>query len=125
MLDEAIALGSERIKLKTGSGDLGWDENCMRFAGARHVLLGLDSNEGWTPEEAHKILSRPACHGIAFVEQPVSRAFACWDELRSRVRGMKIPPLVADESLQTEGDLSMMFTEVPFSAVGEVGVPPR
>jgi len=108
MLDEGIFFGSKHIKLKTGSGDLGWDENCMRLASARPALLGLDANEGWTPEDAEKILSRPACQGIAFVEQPVSREFSCWDELRSRVHGMKIPPLIADESLQTEGNLTAL-----------------
>jgi L-Ala-D/L-Glu epimerase len=105
MLEEGISSGSEHIKLKTGSGDLDWDENCMRFASARPVLVGLDANEGWTTEDAGKILSRPVCQDIAFVEQPVPRELACWDELRSRVHGMKIPPLVADESLQTEDDI--------------------
>lgn len=108
MLDEAISLGSEHIKLKTGSGDLRWDENCMRLASARPVLFGLDANEGWTPGDAGKLLCRPVCQGIAFVEQPVLREFASWDELRSRVYGMKIPPLIADESLQTEGDLTAL-----------------
>ncbi len=108
VLDEGILSGSERIKLKTGSGDLGWDENCVRFASERSVRLGLDANEGWTPEDAEKILSRLARHDIVFVEQPVSRGAAFWSELRSRVRGMKIPPLVADESLQTEDDLAAL-----------------
>ena len=108
VLDEWILSGSERIKLKTGSGDLGWDENCVRFASERSVRLGLDANEGWTPEDAAKILSRLARHDIVFVEQPVSRGAAFWSELRSRVRGMKIPPLVADESLQSEDDLAAL-----------------
>jgi L-Ala-D/L-Glu epimerase / N-acetyl-D-glutamate racemase len=77
----------------------------VRFASKRPVRLGLDVNEGWTPEDAEKILSRLARHDIAFVEQPVLRGTSPWRELRSRVRGMKIPPLIADESLQTEDDL--------------------
>jgi L-Ala-D/L-Glu epimerase / N-acetyl-D-glutamate racemase len=108
MLDEGISYGSERIKLKTGSGDLGWDESCVRLASKPPVRLGLDANEGWTPAEAEKILSRLACHEIAFVEQPVSRGASCWSELRARVRGIKAPPLVADESVQTEDDLAAL-----------------
>jgi L-Ala-D/L-Glu epimerase len=108
MLDEGISYGSERIKLKTGSGDLGWDESCVRLASKPPVRLGLDANEGWTPAEAEKILSRLACHEIAFVEQPVSRGASCWSELRARVRGITAPPLVADESVQTEDDLAAL-----------------
>jgi L-alanine-DL-glutamate epimerase-like enolase superfamily enzyme len=105
MLNEAISCGSERIKLKTGSGDLAWDETCVRYVSERNVRLGLDANEGWTPDEARRILSRLERYDIAFVEQPVSREAVCWSELRSRVQGVKIPPVIADESLRTEDDL--------------------
>ena len=108
MLDEGISRGSTRFKLKTGSGDLDWDEDCVRLVGERPVRLALDANEGWTPEEAAKILSRLAHHDIAFVEQPVSREAPCWSELRSRIGGIKVPPLVADESLQAEDDFAAL-----------------
>ena len=55
-----------------------------------------------------EFFSRLTRHEIAFVEQPVSRDAACWSELRSRVRGINVPPLVADESLQTEDDLATL-----------------
>ncbi len=106
MLDEGIARGSTRFKLKTGSGDLGWDEDCVRLVGQRPVQLALDANEGWTPEEAANFFSRLTRREVAFVEQPVSREAGCWSDLRSRVRKISIPPLIADESLQTEDDLA-------------------
>ena len=108
MLDEGMSRGSTRIKLKTGSGDLGWDEDCVRLIRERPVRLALDANEGWTPGEAASFFSRLTRYDIAFVEQPVSRDAACWSELRSRVRGINVPPLVADESLQTEDDLATL-----------------
>jgi L-alanine-DL-glutamate epimerase-like enolase superfamily enzyme len=108
MLDEGMSRGSTRIKLKTGSGDPGWDEDCVRLIRERPVRLALDANEGWTPNEAANFFSRLTRHDIAFVEQRVSRDAACWSELRSRVRGINVPPLVADESLQTEDDLATL-----------------
>jgi L-alanine-DL-glutamate epimerase-like enolase superfamily enzyme len=108
LLDEAISRGSKRIKLKTGSGDLGWDETCLRLASERPIRLGLDANGGWTPEQAAKILSCQACRDIVFVEQPVSLEVGWWNELRSRVRAMKTPSLIADESVQTDHDLASL-----------------
>jgi L-alanine-DL-glutamate epimerase-like enolase superfamily enzyme len=106
LLAEGISRGSKRIKLKTGSGDLGWDETCLRLASKWPVRLGLDANGGWTPKQAANILSR--CPDIVFAEQPVSREFGWWNELRSRVRGIKIPLLIADESLQIDSDLASL-----------------
>jgi L-Ala-D/L-Glu epimerase len=108
LLDEALSCGSKCLKLKTGSGDLDWDETCLRLASEWPVRLGLDANEGWTPEQAAKILFHPACGNIEFVEQPVPREVVCWNELRSRVEGIKISPLIADESLQTDDDLAAL-----------------
>lgn len=105
MLDEAISLGSKSIKLKSGSGDLGWDVKCIQLAAERPIRLGLDANEGWTPEEAAQVLPRLADRGVVFVEQPVCRDVWRWQELRSRLGEAKIPPLVADESARNEGDL--------------------
>jgi L-Ala-D/L-Glu epimerase len=105
MLEEASASGSLRIKLKSGSGDLGWDEDCARLVSRRAVQLGLDANEGWTAEQAAKILTRLAASDIAFIEQPVRTEACHWIELRSRLKGIRVPPLLADESVQTEEDL--------------------
>jgi L-alanine-DL-glutamate epimerase-like enolase superfamily enzyme len=105
LLDEAVACGSGCIKLKTGSGDPEWDERCIELAGQRPVRLGLDVNEGWTPAQAAELLQRSK-RAVAFVEQPVPREAGHWQELRSRIGKTAIAPLIADESLQTEGDLA-------------------
>ena len=60
------------------------------------------------PEQAAKILSCPACCNVVFVEEPVLGEVAGWRELRLRLRGIKIPPLVADESLQTDDGLPLL-----------------
>lgn len=108
LLDEGIARGSSHIKLKSGSGDLSWDEACLRLAGEWPIRLGLDANGGWTLDEAVKVLSSRACRGVAFVEEPVSGEVACWRELRLRLGDTRIPPLIADESLQTDNDLGLL-----------------
>jgi len=43
---------------------------------------------------------------VEFIEQPVGRSWEAWRELRARLEGGSIPPLVADESLQGEEDIS-------------------
>jgi L-Ala-D/L-Glu epimerase len=107
LLDEAVSRGANYVKLKTGSGDPDWDKACLRLIAERPVWFALDANGGWTPEQAAKILSCPACRAVVFVEEPVSEV-ASWRELRLRLRGLKIPPLVADESLQTDDDFLLL-----------------
>jgi L-Ala-D/L-Glu epimerase len=104
ILDEARSHGSTCIKLKTGSGDFAWDKRCIQLAVARKIRLGLDVNGGWTPAQAAQILPKLGELKIAFVEQPVGREIANWRELRSRAGAARIPPLVADESLQEQED---------------------
>ena len=106
MLREAIVGGFRCLKLKTGSGDLDWDERCIRLAAQHAGRLGLDANEGWTSKEAAEILTRLGAYDLAFVEQPVGREPGRWQELRSRMGHAKIPPLIADESLQRLEDLA-------------------
>jgi L-alanine-DL-glutamate epimerase-like enolase superfamily enzyme len=106
MLEEASSCGPPRVKLKSGSGDLAWDEDCARLVSQRAVQLGLDVNEGWTAEQAAKILTRLAARNIAFIEQPVPAEACHWLELRSRLKSTRVPPLIADESVQTEEDLA-------------------
>jgi L-Ala-D/L-Glu epimerase len=108
MLDEAISHGSTAIKLKTGSGDLAWDKRCIHLAVARNVRVGLDVNEGWTPAQAAEILPKLGEVNIAFVEQPIGRDIAEWRELRTQMGEARIPPLVADESLQEQDDFARL-----------------
>jgi L-Ala-D/L-Glu epimerase len=108
MLDEAISRGSTSIKLKTGSGDFAWDQRCIHLAVERNIRLGLDVNEGWTPAQAAEILPKLGELGIAFVEQPVAREIDQWRELRARAGAARIPPLLADESLQHKEDFARL-----------------
>ena len=108
MLDEAISHGSTAIKLKTGSGDFAWDKRCIHLAVARNVRVGLDVNEAWTPAQAAEILPKLGEVKIAFVEQPIGRDIAEWRELRTRTGKAKVPPLVADESLQEQDDFARL-----------------
>jgi L-alanine-DL-glutamate epimerase-like enolase superfamily enzyme len=108
MLDEAASHGSTCIKLKTGSGDFAWDKRCIHLVAARNIRLGLDVNEGWTPAQAAEVLPKLGELRIVFVEQPVGRELAEWRELRNRAGEAKIPPLVADESLQGPEDFASL-----------------
>jgi L-Ala-D/L-Glu epimerase len=108
MLDEAISHGSSCIKLKTGSGDFAWDKRCIQLAVVRNIRLGLDVNQGWTPAQAAEILPKLGELNVTFVEQPVGREVAEWREVRNRAGEGRIPPLIADESLQGQEDFASL-----------------
>lgn len=97
---EALAAGARCLKLKSGSGDLAWDEHCAESVARRGIAHGIDANAGWSPAEAAKIIPRLK---VDFVEQPVGRDIEFWRELK-RLCPIS-PPLVADESIQVDGDL--------------------
>ena len=62
----------------------------------------VDANEGWTFEEATKLIPELQKLGVTLVEQPLDRtAIAEMKELKQ----MSALPLYADESCQTEGDV--------------------
>jgi len=102
-IDEALAAGVRCLKLKSGSGDLAWDEKCARLLASRGMPFSLDANAAWSLAEAARIIPRL---DVEFVEQPVGRDIEAWRELR-RLCPTKIP-LVADESLQTDADLEAL-----------------
>lgn len=107
MLDEAVAQGTAFLKLKSGSGDLGWDEECVRLARQKccGIPLGVDANGGWTPAEASAAIARLQGSGVEYVEEPVS-GLAAWREFRDRLGPTPAPLLLADESLQSDDDLA-------------------
>ncbi len=104
MIAEGRTAGSHSFKLKSGSGDIGWDERCLRLALAENPDLhfSVDANAGWSPADAARIIPR---FQVDFFEQPVSCERKSWLELRGLLGKTKIPPLVADESLQGDSDL--------------------
>lgn len=110
MLDEADARGSRDFKLKSGSGDPAWDTACARRVLRRfpEARLSIDANAGWSPLVAASIIRGLADQRIAFFEQPVGREPSCWRELRRALGDATVPPLVADESLQSLQDLDAL-----------------
>jgi L-alanine-DL-glutamate epimerase-like enolase superfamily enzyme len=104
-LEEARTEGAPALKLKSGSGDPDWDRRCAELVAAAGHPFSIDANAGWTPAVAASLIPRLAPLGVEFFEQPVPREIASWHELRDRLGRQSVPPLVADESLQTDTDL--------------------
>lgn len=104
MLAEGRARGSRLFKLKMG-GDVGWDLDCARQAVrlAPDCRFMADVNAGWRIGEAVEALPMLANLGFVLVEQPVGADWENWRELREYTRSS--PPLIADESFQTAGDI--------------------
>lgn len=104
-LAEALAGGATVLKLKSGSGDADWDFQCAKQVSRRAVPFSIDANAGWSPATAAALVPRLKDLGVEFVEQPVFRELSAWQEFRRQIGEESAPPLVADESLQSETDL--------------------
>lgn len=63
----------------------------------------VDANEGWTFEDAKKLLPELQLLGVSLVEQPLNRTEA---EAMKELKQVSPLPLYADESCQGEGDVS-------------------
>jgi len=89
------------IKLKLGSED-----DISRVAAVRKarpdVLLYVDANAGWSPEEAVRLAADLAPYQIEMIEQPVHR-----DDIEGLgyVQAHTDIPIVADESVQSIADI--------------------
>jgi L-alanine-DL-glutamate epimerase-like enolase superfamily enzyme len=105
MLGEAISGGATVLKLKSGSGDSDWDLRCAKIVARRQLPFSVDANAGWSVDTAAALIPKLQDFGIEFVEQPVAKDLAAWRELKNKLRERPIPPLVADESLQSDDDL--------------------
>jgi L-alanine-DL-glutamate epimerase-like enolase superfamily enzyme len=92
------------VKLKLGSGDPEQDLQLARTA--REELSGqlaVDANGGWSADQALWIIPQLAqLEGLVYIEQPVARDdLEGWRQLRAELNPVpKIPPLIADESVQ-------------------------
>lgn len=104
---DGIARGSRHFKLKLGSGDLSWDEQCVRLARAEFLetAISVDANAGWTPKDAAHLIGSVSKLGLEYFEQPVAADWSAWRELRERLGAQAASPLVADESIQSEEDI--------------------
>ena len=94
------------IKLKLGAGSLQADEELVRTARQEtDAALGLDANGAWSVEEAAQVIPRLAEYDLAYIEQPISgRSAGDWPALRQALPD-DLPPLIADESVQTARDV--------------------
>ena len=106
-LRELLAEGERCFKLKAGGGDPAWDLRCAELARklCPDALISIDANAGWRVEEAAVLIPKLAAYRLEYVEQPVGKEFEAWRELRARLQGFDIPPLVADESIQRAEDI--------------------
>ena len=95
----AVVAGHHTLKLKVGSDSLARDVArvaAIRAEVGRDVVLRLDANGAWQPQEALAALDALACFAPAFVEQPVAAA----DLAGLAAVSEKSPiPIALDESL--------------------------
>ena len=96
---QAVADGYSILKIKLGRDPEADRERLAAVAeAAPGVRLRIDANQGWTPEQAVRVLESFAADGlpIDLVEQPVAR-----EDLAgmARVRAASPVPIMADESV--------------------------
>lgn len=96
------------LKLKLGSGDLGLDLAIVSVArrAAPQAELLLDVNGGWQPSESPMMIQKLMDYRPALIEQPFHHRHGpeAWKALRAELPE-HVPPLFADESVQTVEDI--------------------
>lgn len=95
---EAAAAGFACVKLKVGTGDDAGRVAAVRAAIGPQVLLRLDANGAWTPDEAVAAIEVLSPAALEFVEEPVHGL----DELRA-VRSRVAVRIALDESASIPG----------------------
>ncbi len=99
------------LKLKLGSGNLDFDEAIVAYAreAAPKAILMADVNGGWSPNNAARMIRRLTRWDMELMEQPIHHEGGSegWRELRSAMTSRSIR-LIADESAQTEADLTWL-----------------
>ncbi len=100
MVEDALQIkqnGFTVIKVKLGEDP---DKDVERIRKIRReigkkIKLRVDANQGWTPEEAIKVLNALKDQNIQYCEEPIPR----WDFMHlARVRRRSPIPIMADES---------------------------
>lgn len=110
LAQETAAMGIRRIKVKVG-GNLCEDVDRVEAirAGAPHVGITLDANQGYTPNEALLCLEALDDRGIRplMLEQPVHK-----DDMAGMRYVMQhtTVPIAADESVSTPADAARFIT---------------
>lgn len=95
------------FKLKVGGGDPRWDLEVVRLVRELRpaACVSVDVNGGWSMDQAVEMIPQIARYGLEYIEQPVTGGVAEWQALRAALGGWKDVSLVADESLQSVGDI--------------------
>jgi len=87
-------------KIKCGSAD---DIDTLRLLRQHtNAPFRVDANEGWTLDDAKKLLPDLAKLGVVLVEQPLHRA--AYEEMQE-LKATSVLPLYADESCRTEDEV--------------------
>ncbi len=95
------------LKVKLGSGTIEEQVETIAAIRARYTgLLRIDANEGWSVDDAVRILRELARYDIEYCEQPVAAGHPQW--LRA-VRDRVDIPIVADEDCLDARDLPALL----------------
>jgi len=96
--------GFRILKLKLGTDP---EEDVERVRAVRDAVgegirIRVDANQGWSVEEAIRVIDRIACYEVEYVEQPVR-----WDDLEglARVRRESPIPIAVDETVKRAEDV--------------------
>ncbi len=99
-VQEALADGFDSLKVKVGTPQ---DHETLSIV--RSVFDGplfVDANGGWQPDEAAACIRELARYQPAVIEQPLPPD--CWEEMAA-LRGLRVAPIIADESCQRPADV--------------------
>jgi len=77
----------------------------VRDAVGEGVKIRVDANQGWSVEDAVRVIDRIATYDIELVEQPVK-----WNDIEglAKVRRESPVPIAADESAKTPSDVARL-----------------
>lgn len=101
------------LKLKVGTGDATTDVRLVQIARSlTAATLGIDANSAWTVGDAlWAVPTLGDVADVAYIEQPVSwkdiEGAAVWQRLREGLPD-GLPPLLADESVQSIHDVDTL-----------------
>lgn len=106
LVDRRKAEGFGAFKVKTG---LAVEDDLARLASIRDRIgdreLRVDSNQGWSYEDARRALPRLADLDVSFLEQPLAREdLEGHARLRAASEEIGGPPIMLDESVFTAAD---------------------
>jgi L-alanine-DL-glutamate epimerase-like enolase superfamily enzyme len=103
-----LSRGFKELKLRVGIAEFADDLrriDLLRSHFGSRVLLSVDANGTWQPQDCETRLAALAMRGVEYVEQPL--AAGDWDSLRRVARHSPIT-LMLDESLQSAADIDML-----------------